>query len=428
MANTKTGSSKKKSTKRKNVGKKNSNKKKYTKKKVTKKSTVVEAVKKEEVVEQVVAEEEKKEVKKTTTKKKTPAKEVEEKKEIKEEQKVEKKKSTPKKKTTTKKKTPVKKEVEEKKEEVVEEPKEVRIVEETEEVVLVEPTKEEVVENEVIPEEVVDTELVEEDDKKYINKYLIFFFMAIVFVVVLLTTTKIAKKVNTDEISFDKISLKEYLKMYDKVNDESEFVYLSSDDCIGCDSYETNLKRLEDEYKIKIKELNVTNMSSEDMNKIRESNLFLSDSIEVPALLSIKDSNGISGIKEYNALKRFIEYSKNPAGASFVKVSLSKYLNLLKSKDKTVIYIGESGDSTCEAYSKTLESVSAKNGIKVYYLNTNEIITEENWEKLNNSNEIFSKMWFKPVTLIVKNGEIVDYRMESMGESDLAEFFTKNGL
>ena len=426
MANTKTGSSKKKSTKRKNTGKKNSNKKKYTKKKVTKKSVVVEPKEKEEVVEQAVVKEE---IKKTTTKKKSTAKKVEKQETDKKEATGESvKKSTPKKKTTSKKKAPVKQEkVEEPKEEVVEEPKEVKIVEETEEVVLVEPTKEEVVEKEVIPEEIESNELVEED-KKYINKYIIFFFMAVVFVVVLLTTTKISKKVNTEEISFDKITLKEYLKMYDNDKDELEFVYLSSDNCIGCESYESNLKRLEEEYKISIKELNVTDMTSSDMDKIRQSNLFLTDSIEIPALLSIKGSNGISGIKEYNALKRFVEYSKNPAGASFVKISLSKYLNLLKSKDRTVIYIGESGDSTCESYSKILESVSAKNGIKVYYLNTNEIITEENWEKLNNSNEIFSKMWFKPVTLIVKNGEIVDYKMESMGETDLTEFFTKNGL
>ena len=218
------------------------------------------------------------------------------------------------------------------------------------------------------------------------------------------------------------------MKLVKEEDKDLEFIYLSSDDCIGCDKYEENLKRIENEYKLKIRELNITNIGSEDINKIRESNLYLADSIEIPALLSVKDSNGISGIKEYNALKRFVEYSKNPAGASFVKVSLSKYLNLLKSKDKTVIYIGESGDSTCETYSKTLESVSAKNGIKIYYLNTNEIITEENWERLNGSNEIFSGMWFKPVTLIVKNGEIVDYRMESMSEADLVEFFTKNGL
>ena len=44
------------------------------------------------------------------------------------------------------------------------------------------------------------------------------------------------------------------------------------------------------------------------------------------------------------------------------------------------------------------------------------------------SNKIFSGIWFKPTIMIVKNGEIVDYRMESMDEASLVSFFTKNGL
>ncbi len=260
------------------------------------------------------------------------------------------------------------------------------------------------------------------------SRYMMVFGIALIGIIVLLLTMKVSKNAHRENISFEKVNLTKYLDMCEKNKGELEFVYLSSDDCIGCESYEESLKRLEEEYKITIKELNVTNINSNDMNKIRESNLYLTDNVEVPVLLSIKDSNGISGIKEYNALKRFIEYSKNPAGESFTKISLSKYLNLLKSKDKVVIYIGESEDDTCEAFSKTLESVSIKNDIKVYYLNTNEIITEENWKKLNESDEIFSDIWFKPAIIIVKDGKIIDYRMENMSENNLVEFFAKNGL
>lgn len=383
--------------------------------------------------------------KKVTSKKKTTSKKKKStKKSV--NRKVTNSKSTNKKKTTSKKSnTGVKsssvKKVEKKEklvptnEEVIE-PKVIEVVPkkvEKKEKVVTEETPKKVNTDVVLSNDISIKEEKDINKKNIINsykKYIKFFVIVLVIIILVLLMLFFNKKRNIEEITFEKINLTRYLKLYEEKNN-LEFVYLSSRDCISCDTYESNLKRLEEEYKISIKELEVTDMTSDEIEKIRKSNLFLTDSIEIPALISIKDGeslNGISGTKEYNALKRFIEYSKNPTGVNFIKISVSKYLNLLNSKDKSIIYIGESSDNTCEEFSKVLEKVMSKNGLKVYYLDTNEIITEENWDKLNNSNDIFKGIWFKPTIIITKNGKIVDYKMESMNEADLTKFLSKNGF
>ena len=62
------------------------------------------------------------------------------------------------------------------------------------------------------------------------------------------------------------------------------------------------------------------------------------------------------------------------------------------------------------------------------YLNLNNIISSSDWDKLSESNKIFNGQWFIPAILIVKNGKIIDYKMEELSESDLINFLKENNL
>ena len=93
-----------------------------------------------------------------------------------------------------------------------------------------------------------------------------------------------------------------------------------------------------------------------------------------------------------------------------------------------VIYIGRTGNNACDNYSKVLDEVAKDKNIKPYYLNTDLINTEEEWEKFDNSNKIFNEEWFTPTTLIVEKGNIIDYKMESMDKGTLISFLSENGI
>jgi len=264
--------------------------------------------------------------------------------------------------------------------------------------------------------------------KLNIKLLVISFIMLILCIVVIIF---INNNINNRKVTNDFISINfdEYLDLYEK--ESLEFVYLYHSSCINCDSYEEKLFKLEKEFNIKIRKFNYSKLNESDLSILKSSNSFLEDGIEVPMIISIKNGSSISsisGIKEYSALKNFVSLSKSEIGINkFDKININDYLYLLGSKEKSLIYICDSSDS-CNKFSTLLDSVTTERKVKVNYLNTENITSSDDWEKLESSNKIFEKMWFMPALLVVKDNKVIDYKMETLNEKDLNKFLKKNGL
>lgn len=258
--------------------------------------------------------------------------------------------------------------------------------------------------------------------------------IAIVFVILVVCVCgflfiSINSNNNGTAVKLNEISFDEYLDLYKK--EGLEFVYLYHSSCIGCDSYEDKILKLESEFDVKINKLDYSNLDESDISILKSSNSFLEDGVVSPIIISVKNGyeiGSISGIKEYSALKNFVNISKEEViSNSFNKINVDSYLSILSSKDKSVVYICDSSQS-CNKFSGVLESVSKSRKLKINYLNTENITTSEDWEKLESSNKIFKDIWFMPVVMIVKDKKIVSYKMETMNEDDLNSFFKKNKM
>lgn len=269
------------------------------------------------------------------------------------------------------------------------------------------------------------------DEKITINKKMLTIVtMILIVITIIYIPLMLILRDKKDTTSFKKISIDKYIELYDKK--EMNYVFVTTNKCTYCDLLRTKLSKLQNEYKIEILELNVGNLSEKDKEKLNNSNSVFNSNWQAPMLLSIssgKEVNGISVYKEYSALKKFIDNSNSSSEInSFVKINLNKYLSLIKSNEKIVIYIGRTGNNACDNYSKVLDEVAKDKNIKPYYLNTDLINTEEEWEKFDNSNKIFNEEWFTPTTLIVEKGNIIDYKMESMDKGTLISFLSENGI
>lgn len=297
------------------------------------------------------------------------------------------------------------------------ETKEDVVIEPVEEKVIVEPVEEKVNENKKVRKNIF-------KNKKLIIRILC--ILILIFLIMLL----IKPKKNVETIEFNSISIDEYLELYD--SKDLEYIFITDNNCEKCDKAKITLDKLKTEYSIKINELNINELSSSDKKRIQESNTSLKDNIDVPLLLSIKGGLEIGKIsldKEYSALKKFIDYSSNPSTVnSFNKISVNKYLSLLKSNEIAIIYIGSHTNNECQKFSTILESVSQELNFKVNFLDTDLITKSDDWKKLNSSNKIFEENWFMPAILIVKEGNIVGYKMESMDKDTLSNFFDRYGL
>lgn len=259
------------------------------------------------------------------------------------------------------------------------------------------------------------------------NKYVVIGFIIVVLMLSSLYVVKKIRRRNINNDYFEKITLNEYLNLYSSKNN-LEFLYLADTSCMNCDKYETNLLKLKSDLSIKIKKLEINNLNQSDLKKIENTSELFKDGIVLPTLISIQSGKvigEINGVKEYSALKKFVDDTKKTTNYSFNIISVDKFVSLLSSKEKVIIYIGNSNDIKCSEYSKLLNNVSNKLNLKVNYLNTVDINSEEDWNKLKNADNMFKKNWFVPVTIIVKNGKIKSYKMEIMNENDLNKFLNQ---
>lgn len=224
-----------------------------------------------------------------------------------------------------------------------------------------------------------------------------------------------------DDYEFRKINYNVYEELFNGY--DISFIYIIKDDCSECSLSKSNVSKLENEMNIKINELNISNLSLEEINNVY-------NGISAPVLISVKNGEIIkeeSATRNYKILKEFVTNSQKPIETySFNNINVSEYIKLLNAKETTYIYI--CSDNSCKNENSILDSVSKSKNIKVNYLNLDEVTTVGDWELLNNSNDIFKDTWFVPVNIIVKNGKIKSYNMEVLDEDGLIEFLEDNGM
>lgn len=267
---------------------------------------------------------------------------------------------------------------------------------------------------------------------EYINIKLVLIIFVVLLIVLSIFFLFIDNKNNkTNTNYFEKINIDSYMKLYDESNKTIEYIYLYNSSCISCNTYEDNLSKLESEFKIKIKKFDYTKLSDKELERLKTSNSFLEDGITIPTLLSIKNGKenlAVGGVRGYSALKNFVLSSReDEIKNSFNKIDVDEYLSILGSKDKSIIYICDSS-ADCNKFSMVLDEVSKNKKIKINYLNTENINSNDDWKKIESSNKIFSKMWFMPVIMVVKDNNIINYKMEVLNKTDLNKFLSKNGF
>lgn len=127
------------------------------------------------------------------------------------------------------------------------------------------------------------------------------------------------------------------------------------------------------------------------------------------------------------------------------ELDLSKALDLFNDKDKTyVLYIGRPDCSACVSYLPTLQEAQENLGYKTQYLNLNNVDSKsDDYTKFINKlsvkytmtvsgeeqTETFGKwMGYTPMTIIIKNGKMVDGEIGAISYSTLTSLLKNNGI
>lgn len=113
----------------------------------------------------------------------------------------------------------------------------------------------------------------------------------------------------------------------------------------------------------------------------------------------------------------------------FKMINVDKYLELYKSNDASIVYIGRSGCEFCQTAEPIIQNIMYEKKFDIYYLSTDGFDDEDRTNMLNSDDYFKEKKGIStPCILIVKNSSIVNM-IEGLADKDTyLEFFKENNV
>ena len=92
----------------------------------------------------------------------------------------------------------------------------------------------------------------------------------------------------------------------------------------------------------------------------------------------------------------------------FTNLDVDAYLNMLNNEETFFLLIGRSGCEYCQIGEPILQNIMYNYNLDIYYISTDDF-TKDGYEKLTNSNELFSS-FSTPLLISISSGVLVDYQ------------------
>ncbi len=105
-------------------------------------------------------------------------------------------------------------------------------------------------------------------------------------------------------------------------------------------------------------------------------------------------------------------------------ISIDEYIDLYNGNENELVLLSRPTCQYCKIATPILENIIYKYGVKINYLNTDELDDEAN-SKLISSDEYFKEGYGTPLLLVVSNGSIVDKIDGLVTREEYISFFQK---
>ncbi|MEI3530244.1 MAG: hypothetical protein V8Q75_04115 [Bacilli bacterium] len=112
---------------------------------------------------------------------------------------------------------------------------------------------------------------------------------------------------------------------------------------------------------------------------------------------------------------------------NIVEISLDNYKEAVKNKDKTLIYVDNSKESTYKSFRETVESVMAAKDMEMKFLDLDKVKNDDIivfMEQL----DITKDTYMVPLLLVVENGKVVDSNQGILTEIEFQDFLSRNSI
>jgi predicted bacteriocin transport accessory protein len=234
------------------------------------------------------------------------------------------------------------------------------------------------------------------------------------------------------EIFDNKRSEKMYNEFEEKFNsEENSLIYIGRPTCGYCNLLNPSIEDMKERYNFSYTYINTDVINSKYLNKIlQELNI---SSLGTPYLAIVSNGSVVdtqNGYADYDKVFELLQKNNiisSDAELLLNYIDLDSYNKIIKSKDSSIIVVGQSTCQYCVKAKVILNDIVASNNTEINYLNLS-YLTEDEYNEFKSSFEYFQDEFGTPVTLIVKDGKIVDKLEQLVSKEEYIEFFEQNGV
>jgi len=225
-----------------------------------------------------------------------------------------------------------------------------------------------------------------------------------------------------------------YNEFLNKFNgNENTLVYIGRPTCSFCSLLEPSLLEMKERYGFDYLYLNIDEVNNVVISQIL-ADLKLT-SIGTPYLTIVSNGEVVdvqNGYVDYDELFGFLQENKiisSKAELALNYIDLKEYKTILAEKENNVIVIGQSTCPYCVKAKLILNEVVDETDAEINYLNISYFESEEDFKEFEGTLEILqTDTWGTPITMIVKEGKLVDYIEGVTTKEEYIEFLEHYGV
>lgn len=218
----------------------------------------------------------------------------------------------------------------------------------------------------------------------------------------------------------------------DMNSSEEKMIVIGREGCSWCQLFRPILDYYANKYDISYSYIDVEKLIDRDFKKILEK--VEESSIGTPFTVFVKDGKITDKIDGYaDECELFEILQKHGFVAEDEELSLN-YLDFdslkktIKSKQRTVIVVGQKYCSYCIRFKPILMKIADENKAQINYINYDEIEEQKELNEYLSDFKVFQGDWGTPLTIVVENGKIVSTLSGYAEEGKFLQFLQNNEL
>ena len=264
---------------------------------------------------------------------------------------------------------------------------------------------------------------------------LIAFVLIGVFTVVELKKSGVISSKESTEV------MKGFTEVYN--SKDREIIYYSSSTCGYCELQAPILELIAEDYELDYYKIDSNVLSNSHRKKIVEK-LSIEDS--TPKIVIVEKGKVVAKTKGYTDGQELIKFFKEnkviPKDAIYSAekyitfINYDEYKKIIKNSNTNIVVVGQTTCSHCISFKPALNAIGEDYGLTINYLNLTELTPDESTKfteslkeiKYDDPDFVSSGSFGTPLTLIIKNGKVVDYISGERTYSQLSKTFSKLGI